>query len=99
MRQIASPVSSKIDWEKIDRCCSYKMTKEDTAFLGNAGNPQTLLRAIKERYGCDYVTFRDQRLSRTRYELINKAIEMAKGGSIVMLIFTLKNLCKWSDNP
>lgn len=44
-----------------------------------------------------YIEFREQNMVHTRFELVQKALNKAKAGDNIMLIFCLKNLCGWTD--
>lgn len=58
---------------------------------------RTIERHIKATYGQTFDEFRDQHMVETKFNIIRKAIEKAEAGDNVMLIFCLKNLCKWVD--
>ena len=44
-----------------------------------------------------FTDYQHKKMSGTRLKLVQKAIQMADKGNATMLIFCLKNLCKWSD--
>lgn len=73
-----------------------KPTLEDcAAFLEVSGD--TIERHIKRKYKCTYAEFREQNMVHTRFNLIRTALRQAESGNTAMLIFCLKNLCKWVD--
>lgn len=53
---------------------------------------------IKEKTGLTAGEYREAKLDKTKVRLQQKAIDMALNkNNITMLIFCLKNLCKWTD--
>ena len=59
----------------------------------------TLKNFIKRKFEETYTEYSNRKLSTVRIKLVQKAIQMAmSGNNNVMLIFCLKNICKWSDN-
>jgi hypothetical protein len=87
-----------IDWEKLDIYCEHQMSLEDTAYLLDMDS-QTLERKIKKKYKLTFRQFRAKKLSSTRMKLKQKAVSMALMGDKTMLIFCLKNLVGWADQP
>lgn len=87
-----------LDWKKIDTLCAYRMSKEDIAFMSNCSQDKLEIE-IKKNFGCTFSAYRLKKLSATKAKLIEKAIQKALAGDNTMLIFSLKNLCKWCDNP
>ncbi len=86
----------EIDIEQLKSFMRLKPTKADTAAFFDVS--ETILdERIKENFGVNFRTFRDQRMVHTRFSLVRKAIQMAEKGDRTMLIFCLKNLCNWSD--
>lgn len=71
-------------------------TLEDTAAFFEC-NPRTIERYIEKHFELTFVEFRKQNMVHTRLSLIRKAIQQAESGNTAMLIFCLKNLCKWKD--
>lgn len=59
----------------------------------------TISRKIEKETGLNFFDFRDRYLGDTRIKLQQKAIQMALAGDRVMLIFSLKNMAGWKDNP
>lgn len=87
-----------LDWKKVDLLCSYKLSLEDVAYLSEISDTQLEAR-IRKEFGCSFLEYRVKKVSTIKVRLINKAIEKALAGDNTMLIFCLKNLCKWCDNP
>lgn len=58
---------------------------------------QLIARRIQKRFGCDYLTYRNERMELVKAKLINKAYNMAFAGNVQMLMFCLKNLCGWVE--
>lgn len=85
-------------WDKLDGLLAYKSSLIICAELLDC-HENTIKNHIKERYGKTFTEYADKKLSRTKVKLVQKAIEMALSGNVVMMIFSLKNLAKWSDNP
>lgn len=82
--------------EQLKQFMRMKPTLEDTAAFFDV-DPTTVARTIKENFGKTFTEFRQQNMVHTRHALIRKAIEKALAGDNTMLIFTLKNMCGWSD--
>lgn len=88
--------TTPFSWDKLDGLLAYKAnltTCEE--ILGVHQN--TIKNHIKARYGITFTEYQDKKLSVTKLRLIQKAIKMAENGSATMLIFCLKNICKWVD--
>lgn len=73
-----------------------KPTLADTAAFFECSQ-RTIERYIKDNFDLTFVEFREQKMVHTRHGLIRKALEMAMSGDRTMLIFSLKNLCGWTD--
>ena len=52
---------------------------------------------IKEHFNLTFKEYGSLQKERTGYKLQQKAIEMALKGDRTMIIFSLKNMAKWSD--
>ncbi len=57
----------------------------------------TLTAFFKRKFGMTFLEYKDKRFDHTKLMLKQKAMKMAFDGNATMLIFCLKNLCKWTD--
>jgi len=76
-------------------------TLADTAAFFDV-SADTIERTIKRRAELNYAEFRRQNMVHTRLALTRKAVSRAlddENINNVMMIFCLKNLCNWADNP
>jgi AraC-like DNA-binding protein len=90
-------MAKKIDYEQMKALCRMKPTLKDVAAFFDCSE-DTIERRCKEWEGMKFAEFRDKYMVEARFDLIRKALKMAEKSPAVM-IFCLKNLCKWSDNP
>lgn len=84
------------DWSKLDAILQYNATLSDCAEVMGV-HIDTIERKIKNEKGCSFTEYRKQKLGKVRIMLVQKAVDMARGGNATMLIFCLKNLCGWAD--
>ena len=85
----------ELNEEQLKKFCAVMPTKEEAAtFFGCS--PDTIERRCKEFEGLTWKEYREKYMVDCRYRLIRRALERSKK-SDVMLIFCLKNICKWSD--
>lgn len=92
----AGPKKKQLDYSKLDALLCVKVTKAFCAdYLGVSQD--TIDRRIKEDHGMCFTDYQELKLARTGYSLQRKALEMALGGSVPMMIFALKNIAKWAD--
>lgn len=91
-----------VQWEIVDTACAFNAEMQQILNLlslnGYHMSHDTLERKIFEREQCTFAEYRSKRLEDTRLKLQQKALAMAMGGHAALMIFCLKNLCKWSDN-
>ena len=88
--------SAPFSWDKLDGLLAYKSSMVVCAEMLDV-HENTIKNHIKKRYGQTFTEYADRKLSRTRVKLVSKAIEQATSGNTTMLIFCLKNLCRWQD--
>jgi hypothetical protein len=91
------PTIAPFSWDKLDGLLAYKSSLVVCADILDC-HENTIKNHIKQRYGMTFSEYSEKKLSRTKLKLVQKAIEQATSGNTTMLIFCLKNLCKWSDN-
>ena len=60
---------------------------------------ETLEKRIRSEHGMTFGEYKDMIMDDTRQKLRSVAIGKALKGENVMLIFCLKNLCGWADQP
>lgn len=86
------------DWIQLDKYLQFKPTLTTTAELMGCSKT-TIKEYLKKKYSMTYTEYADVKLSKTKHRLVEKALQMAMSGkNNVMMIFCLKNICKWSDN-
>jgi len=86
----------ELNYDKLDSLLQFKVTKRFCAdYLGVSEN--TIDRRLKEDHDKTFGEYHELKMDRTGVKLQQKAIEMALSGDRTMLIFSLKNLARWSD--
>lgn len=86
---------TEITHDKLKAFCRLTPTLEDcAAFFGCSTN--TIERRVREYEDLTFGEFRNKYMVHTRYDLIRKALKQAEKSPAIM-IFCLKNLCKWKD--
>lgn len=90
------PEKAPFSWEKLDGLLAYKSSLIVCSDILEC-HENTIKNHIKQRYGMTFTQYSQKKLSRTKVKLVQKAIEQATSGNTTMLIFCLKNLCKWQD--
>jgi len=92
------PSIETFDWVQLDKYLQFKPNLKTVAELMGV-HPNTIKNYIKAKHEMTYTEYADVKLSKTKHRLVEKALQMAMSGkNNVMMIFCLKNICKWSDN-
>lgn len=86
------------DWEMFDKLCSLGLNKSDICDLMKVSD-STVTRRVQEEHQLNFEQYKDKKMSVIRQKLVQKAYDMALSGDKTLLIFCLKNICGWSDNP
>lgn len=92
---VARPTKA-LDREEFEAFCRLNPTLKDAAAFFKLSE-DTIERRCKEWEYTGFADARQQNMVHTRLKLIRKAVSMAEGGNVPMLIFALKNLCGWVD--
>jgi len=85
-----------IDFEVLDALLQFKATKRYCAKYLEVSE-DTIEKRIREKFNLTFTEYADEQLDGTRLKLQQKIISKALKGDNVCLIFSLKNICKWSD--
>lgn len=96
-KTISKTKKDEFNWELCDLLCSHTMYLKDVAEIMKVSE-DTIERRIREKDNCTFAEYRSKKMTRTRFNLVFKAIQMARAGDRVMLIFCLKNICRWQDS-
>lgn len=88
----------RIDVDLLKKLMRMKPRLEDVAIILETSG-RTIERFIREQFDQTFKEFRELHMVHTRNSLIQKAIDMALDDNAVMLIFCLKNLCAWQNDP
>lgn len=77
----------------------FRLMQGKDALYNEVPSESTLERILLEHFDCTSMTeYKEKRKDSLKIQLKRKAVTMALGGNVSMLIFCLKNLCGWSDN-
>lgn len=77
----------------------FRLMQGKDALYNEVPAIETLERIVLQHFECSNMTmYREKRKDSLKVQLKRKAVTMALGGNVSMLIFCLKNLCGWSDN-
>lgn len=86
------------DWDTLNKYLQFKPSLRTVAEMMDV-SPTTIKEYIKKKHGLTYTEYADIKLSKVKIKLVQKALDMAfSGKNNVMMIFCLKNICKWKDN-
>jgi hypothetical protein len=90
------PPNLELNEHQLRAFCRLKPTKADCAAFFRCSEDKIEV-FIKKISGKTFTVFRDENMVETRYMLVRTALQQAKSGNTAMLIFCLKNICKWTD--
>jgi len=88
----------EIDQNQLESLCRLNPTLKDAAAFFKCSE-DTIENRAKEFGYKDFSDCRQQNMVHTRLTLIRNALKMAEKGNPALMIFCLKNLCKWTDKP
>lgn len=94
MKEMGRP-TIEINMEELEIFMRWNPSRSDTAAFFKVSE-DTLARRIMEKTGLTFMQFREQNMVHTRRSLINEALARSSKSDTI-LIFCLKNLCKWGD--
>jgi len=91
----------ELDYKVVDTALYYGATMKQLQFLleknGIPLDCKTIERRIKADKGMIFSEYREKHREGLKLKMIQKAVEMAFSGNSTMMIFCLKNICKWTD--
>lgn len=90
------PAISELDLDKLKALMRLKPTLADTAAFFQCSE-RTVENTVRKHFDLTFFDFREQNAVHTRLSLIRKAIGLAEAGNVSMLVFSLKNMCKWTE--
>lgn len=86
----------ELDWSKLNAVLQYGARLEECADIMEC-SADTIEKRIREEHNLRFTEYRAQKMTKVKFTLIQKAIEMAKSGDRTLMIFCLKNLAGWAD--
>ena len=86
----------ELEQHQLEALCRLNPTLKDCAAYFRCSQ-DTIERRSKEFGYETFAYLRDKNMVHTRLSLIRTAVKQAENGNTAMLIFSLKNLCKWAD--
>lgn len=93
------PPPIELNYSALDAMLQFKISKKYVCNYLKISE-ETLDRRLKRDHDMSFTEYHELKLQRTSKILQEKAVELALSGkSYVMLIFCLKNIAKWSDDP
>lgn len=94
-RRVGAP-EKPVNMEVLSALCQRAASKRACSAIMEISE-DTIEKAIRKQFDQTFTEYRDKRMDTTRVKLQEKAIDRALSGSDTMLIFALKNICKWKD--
>jgi hypothetical protein len=85
----------------LDTACQFDANMNQVLELlerkGIKTTDDTVNNFCKRNFGITFSEYKDKKFDHTKLMLKQKAMTMANEGNPTMLIFCLKNVCKWTD--
>lgn len=94
---MARPVV-EIDYAKLEAYLQCKANKSMCASLLGVSE-DTIEKRVKEKYDMTFSELANDKMAVTKIKLVQVALNKAFKGDNCMLIFCLKNVAGWKDNP
>jgi hypothetical protein len=88
----------EIDWSKLDGMLMFDANRPTCALELNISD-DTLDRAIKKKYNMTFTEYKALHVGKTVLRLKQRMIKKALEGDNTCLIFSLKNISDWKDQP
>lgn len=85
---------AKIDMEQIEILCQYPCSAQWIADFFKV-HLNTILNLIREETGLTWHEFNERFMAKTRFSLMQAAVDQAKAGNAKSLAMCLKKYCDW----
>lgn len=99
-KQMGRP-AIEIPIDVLDTACQFNANMNQILMIlegkGIKVTDDTVNNFCKRKFGITFSEYKDKRFENTKLMLVQKTIKMALEGNATMMIFTLKNVCKWTD--
>ena len=87
-----------MDFKILDSILLYDATKVEAASIMEC-NMTTIENHIRRDFNMTFTEYKFSKMGKSRLSLKQKAYKMAMAGDRTMMIFLLKNWCKYQDTP
>jgi len=87
-----------MDFKVLNPILLYDATKVEAASIMEC-NVSTIEVHIRKEHDMTFTEYKHYKMGKSRLSLKQKAFKMAMNGDKTMMIFLLKNWCKYQDSP